>query len=286
LTFDEGGHFRFDISPDRVELTAALRFLSNLMASLGYSGSGVTIAFLPLPAIGVESRLDLPLPDVSFGAFGISNLRLLSGFGLRVAEGNFTVAASVGVGRKSAPFNLSVFILGGGGWVEVDAVYTPATQSITTDVSVGITASACLAISLGPIRGSVSVSFGIFLEFHSRQSAGLTIGIVLIFAGEVCLASIVSVSIRLRLEATYNTDGTVIGRGIFTAKIKICWCFTLSISKRVEYTLKEGKSRQARGLAAPTPVAMKALAGPDGAGAVFVADPYEIAAAAYVDMIS
>ena len=153
-------------------------------------------------------------------------------------------------------------------------------------MSVGITASASLGISLGPIRGSVSVSFGIFLEFHSGQSAGLTIGIVLIFAGEVCLASIVSVSIKLRLEATYNTDGTVIGRGIFTAKIKICWCFTLKISRRIEYTLKEGKSGSARSLMAPAPFAMMAMAAPTDSRLQALADPYRDAAEAYVDMIS
>ncbi|HEX8210823.1 MAG TPA: hypothetical protein VF584_11655 [Longimicrobium sp.] len=245
LAYDESGHLRFGISPEKVELQAALRFLSQLMDSFGYSGSGFAVGLLPLPQIGVRSLLDLPLPDVQFGAFGIANLRLSSSFVLRL-DGGFRMDVSLAVARKTAPFTLTVFILGGGGWLEATASYAPSTGKVETRVTIGIVAGASLRIALGPIRGGVWVTFGIYAEFQSGAGGGLTVGFVLVIGGEVCLAGIVTVSILLRLEARYGQDGSVVGLGTFSAKIKICWCFTLEIRKDIEYVLVSGGQGAAR----------------------------------------
>jgi hypothetical protein len=239
LVYDESGRLRFGISPEKVELQAALRFLSQLMDSFGYSDSGFSVGLLPLPQIGVRSLLDLPLPDVQFGAFGIANLRLSSSFVLRLDSG-FRMDLSLAVARKTAPFTLTVFILSGGGWLEATASYAPATRKVETRVTIGIVAGASLRIALGPIRGGVWVTFGIYAEFQSGAGGGLTVGFVLVIGGEVCLAGIVTVSILLRLEARYGQDGSVVGLGTFNAKIKICWCFTLEIRKDIEYVLVSG----------------------------------------------
>jgi hypothetical protein len=186
---------------------------------------------------------------VQFGAFGIANLRLSSTFVLRV-DGGFRMDLSLAVGRKSAPFTLTVFILGGGGWLEATASYVPSTGRVETRVTIGIAAGASLRIALGPIRGGVWVSIGIYAEFQSGAGGGLAVGIVLVIGGEVCLAGIVTVSLNLRLEARYGQDGSLVARGEFSAEIKICWCFTLEIHTSVEYVLVAGHGPSSGRLAA------------------------------------
>lgn len=233
LTFDSAGHLNFDISPDRVQLSGALQFLVTFLQQSGLAGNGFSLNILPT---GVQCILDLPFPDCSFGAFGITNLRLGSSFALDVANG-FSLNVAANLGRKTAPFTLTIFILGGAGWFEASLVYNITSGQITSDVSIGIVAAASLSISLGPISGGVYIYFGITAEFHSGTSGGgLTIGILLSIEGRVSLLGIIDADILLLLEADYSSEGGLVGRGRLSISIKICWCFTLSISASVEYT--------------------------------------------------
>src|SRR6202030_546420 len=81
LTFDDGG-LHFDVAPEKVELSSVLNFISTMLASVSSSGNGFIAA--PTPT-GFEARLDLPIPDISLGTFGISNLSLRNSFALDVA---------------------------------------------------------------------------------------------------------------------------------------------------------------------------------------------------------
>ena len=233
LTFDDSGNINFSISPQNVELNGALKFLSDLIAATGsFNDSGFSIEVTPLPP-RIRSVLNLPLPDIQFGAFGISNLRLGCGFGLELRDfKHFVIAVDFNVGRKVAPFTITVFILGGGGWLDSHTEYMIGGK-IETTVSIGITAGATLAIALGPIRGGVYIYFGITLEYRTGGGPVL-IGIVILIGGVVSLLGIVDISINLLLEAQYG-GGRLIGRGTLSAKVKICWCFTLEVSETVEY---------------------------------------------------
>jgi hypothetical protein len=247
LSFDAGGHLHFSISPERVRLDGALSFLANFLQGLG--GKGFSINLLPA---GVQCILDLPFPDCSFGAFGITNLRLGALFGLDVSSG-LDIQVGASLGRKTAPFTLTIFVLGGAGWFEAGLVYHTQNGTLTADVSIGIMASASISISLGPISGGVYIYFGITTEFHSGgTNAGLTVGILLIVEGRVSLLGFIDVDIMLLLEAEYTSGGGLIGRGQITLSIKICWCFTLNVSASVEYTF--GKSSSSAPASSPQAV--------------------------------
>ena len=242
LRFDESKRVRFDLSPDRVSLQGILKPISEAIAKLGFSDSGFSIrpvikGGLPM---GVQSLLDLPLPAIQFGAFGIAGLRLICAFDLTVELGgeppvDFSLGTSLAIARKTAPFTLTIFILGGGGWFEAGARYRPMARTITTSVSIGLSASASLAIALGPVRGSVAVYFGVTAEFHSTSGgpSSLHVGILLLVRGEVQVFGFISVTIMLMLEAEYISGGSMVGRGTLSIKVKICWCFTLSFSTSV-----------------------------------------------------
>ncbi|HEX9960157.1 MAG TPA: hypothetical protein VGB00_04460, partial [Pyrinomonadaceae bacterium] len=181
LIFEEGKGIRFDISPDRVRLQQILAFLAELLAKFGYSDKGFSVAITPT---GIRSILDLPLPDVQSGSFGLANLRLGFTFGLEITD-NFRITTGLSVGRKDAPFTITIFILGGAGWFTLNVTYTPQTREFTTEVSIGILAAASLAIALGPIKGGVYAYFGISVEYKAsnQNPSSLTIGLLLMFVG-------------------------------------------------------------------------------------------------------
>lgn len=280
LMFDDSGRIRFELSPDKVELAGALKFLADMLAKLLSDGSGFTVRLVEIngrPA-GVESILDLPLPDVQFGAFGISGLRMGSLFRvLAISSPNgldFAMGVGLSFGQKIAPFTLTIFILGGGGWFDTRITYYPLRNHLIADITIGITASATLAFSLGPIKGSVSITFGIYAELHADSQAGtsFSVGIMLLLAGEVRVLSLVSVSISLLLEAQYNSDGSLVGRGTLSVKIKICWCFTFKFSKSVSYTFKNDS------------LGLQAAAIESFDLAALLADSYDTAAEQYLAM--
>ena len=149
--------------------------------------------------------------------------------------------------RREAPFSLTIFILGGGGFFETEADYTPGNGAITCKADLGITVSASLAIALGPIKGGVYVYLGITATFSSGQNSSLTMGVIFLLHGEVSVLSIVSASITLLLEANYY-NGSLIGHGRLTISIKICWCFTLNVNEEVTWHLAGGSSGQSTAL--------------------------------------
>jgi hypothetical protein len=248
INFGEGGRLTVKISPDKVKLQSVLSFLADLLSSFGYSDRGFSVRLLPT---GVQAVLDLPLPDVQAGAFGIANLHLGFLFELSIAP-DFTLAAHLFVGSRTSPFTLTVFILGGAGWLDFAVAYTPATKTISTAVSIGITAAASIAFAAGPIRGGVYAYFGITVEYRASSGGynSLNVGLLLLFRGEVCLLSLFQVGICLSLETQYSQGGTLVGRGRVSYTIKICWCVTINVSAAVEYSF--GKPNGAGAHAAPS----------------------------------
>lgn len=253
LTFDESGHLHFDIQPARVQLAAVLEFLADFLQGIGLGG-GFNLNLLPT---GIQCVLALPFPDMSFGAFGISNLALGCLFELDILP-TFAITVGANLGTKDAPFALTIFVLGGAGWFEASMTYTPGTGQLSADVSVGILASAILSISLGPVSGGVYIYFGIVAEFHSGQ--GLNIGILIMIQGRVSLLGFIDIDLNLSLEADYSSGGGLIGHGEVDVSIKICWCFTLSVHQSVTFTFGSSSGSSQKD-AARSNMAIAAIAG-------------------------
>lgn len=240
LTFNDAEGLKFHLDPRNIQLNGILNFVADLLAKFGGSDSGLKLGLLPEG--GIQCVLNLPLPPVQAGAFGISNLNLGALVALRLDDADmghsFSIEVGFNLGRKLAPFALTIFLLGGGGYFEVSTRYAPSTGKLKCFVQMGITASASLAISLGPIHGGVYIYFGITAEFEAGGGAKFAIGVMLLMRGEVSLLGIVSACISLLLEAQYDTtSGQLIGHGRLSISIKICWCFTLEINEEVTYTV-------------------------------------------------
>ncbi len=240
LTFDESGKTHFSLDPTKVELNGVLSMLSDVMKAVSDPSSGFTLRIKEengLP-VGVEAILNIPLPDMTFGVCALSNLRFGAELSL-VAIPEFAITLRVHVAEKATPFSLTIFILGGGGWIDVRGRYLPGSARIVTTASLGLAAGAALAISFGPIKGSVFAFFFVEgeLNFDSARSGGaqLTIRIGLILGGNVDVCGLVTVTIRLLLELEYTGDtGTLIGHGYLSVRIKVCFFLTISYSAGVE----------------------------------------------------
>lgn len=234
LEFSEPGSIRFHVDPSKIELPGAMAFINDLLASASPNGSGLSLAITPK---GVDSVLSMMLPNIQSGTFGISNLKLGVHFGLEWAP-EFAIVVGFFLARRETPFSLTVFILGGGGYIEADARYLPLNGALEARVAIGLMASASLAISLGPLSGGVYIYLGVTVDFSARagSSSRLAIGVMLLIRGEVSVLGIVSAYVALELSASY--DGSqlhCVGR--VSLKIKICWCFTLEVHQEVEYNL-------------------------------------------------
>jgi hypothetical protein len=263
LSFDDSGQIQFAVSPAGVELPGAMAFVSELAKAYKGKDSGLSIGLLP---DGFQSVLKLPIPNTQAGTSGISNLTIGALFSVRFVKGQgFQLSVGFSLARPDAPFSLTVFILGGGGYLEALATYSPNTGQIGCEVSLSVTASASLAISLGPISGGVYVYLGMTGHF-ATGGPGLTLGMIVLIRGEVNILGIVSAAVSLLLEATYNSQsGELAGHGQLSISIKICWCFTLDINEEVHYTLGSNASQTSEVFDRPPANLVAALPGADSA---------------------
>jgi hypothetical protein len=232
LSFDSSGKVHFDIKAPNVRLAEVLQFVADLVNSFNLGVGGFTLHMTASP-VAVQCILDLPLPDMSGGAFGIQNLRLGAVFELGY-DHSFYLSVAANLARETAPFILTIFVLGGAGWIEAAVRYQDG--EVTGLITIGMAASASLAISLGPISGSVSIQFGIFARLAIGTGGGFQLGVMLLIDGRVNLLGFIDANIMLLLEAEYTPGGGLTGRGVFSISIKICWCFTLEVHTGVEYT--------------------------------------------------
>jgi len=241
LTFDDSGHFGFDVRPDRIRLQSALEFLADLLSTF-LSGDGFTTS---VTAEGLRTTLDLPLPDVQAGAFGMANLRLGFSFALKVMP-TFQIGIGLAIAKPERPFTLTIFILGGAGYFTLDLGYEPGTGKLSARLSIGIFASASLAISLGPISGGIYAYFGITVTYTAvtGNSPSLQVAIVLMFIGQVSLLGFISISLVLSLSAQYQTGGKLTGRGHVSYSIKIGPFFSIDVSADVSYTYSNSPGRR------------------------------------------
>jgi hypothetical protein len=204
LTFDQGGHIHFNVSPEKIQLASVMQFIADLINSFISPGSGLTIAFDTAP-LEVTCNLDLPMPDIAGGTFAISNVRLGALFAIGLNSDNqFQFTLGMNLSKMEAPFAIVVFILGGGGWVNAQLTYAPGGgRTPVVSIQIGISAIAALEIALGPVCGGVMISFSLFATYSTGSS--LDLGIVIVVAGYVSLLDIVEADITLMLEAIMRT---------------------------------------------------------------------------------
>lgn len=233
LNFDERGELKFDFDSEKLELSPELQFVTDALKALMPQVEGATIT--PLLPSGVSAALSLPLPDIGTGAFTLTGVTLNTHLDLLIADG-FEISTGLWLSKPDRPFGLAVLFLGGGGWFGIDATYKPPSRFVTR-VSVGVSAGAFVAVNFGFAQGSAGILFTGGVDFFRdwQSGAGSTaISVGILIWGEFSVMGIASASIRLVLRITYTDRGGMVGTGTFSVSIRICWCYTLRVSRTAQ----------------------------------------------------
>ncbi|MCA1438037.1 methyl-accepting chemotaxis protein [Bradyrhizobium sp. BRP20] len=251
LYFDDSGKIDFKIDPERVELADALAFLTDFLAASG-EGDGLVIEPLMrggVPA-GIAATLDIDLPDLQLGVFGISNLSLHILFGI-AAVPQFELMCELSVATKTMPFTLSVWILNGGGFLTQRLSFLPVAKPhpiLTYSLEVGIVAGVGLGFNFGVVSGGVWLQVGCSITMTWSTGAGgntTAISVFILARGNVDVAGLITAAISLLLEVTYD-GALMIGSGTLRLSFKISVFYTLRVSQHVEYQFA-GEKKQSEG---------------------------------------
>jgi hypothetical protein len=112
-------------------------------------------------------------------------------------------------------------------------------------VSVGVSAGAFVAVNFGFAQGSAGILFTGGVDFYRDWQSGngsTAISIGILIWGEFSVMGIASASIRLVLRITYTDNGGMVGTGTFSVSIRICWCFTLRVSRTAQKVFSGGSN--------------------------------------------
>jgi len=257
LAFDERGKLDFQFDSNKLELAQELTFIQQALRSLMPQVDGLTLT--PLLPAGIEAQICLPLPDIGTGAFTLTGITLNSNLGLRVGDG-FEIRTGLWLSKPERPFGLAVLFLGGGGWFGIEASFKPPGRFITR-VSIGVSAGAFVALNFGFASGSAGLLFTAGVDFYRDWQSGsgsTAVSLGLLMWGEFSILGIASAGVRLMLRITYDEKGGMRGDGTLSVSIKICWCYTLRVSRTVTKQFSGGSSQQAR-----SSFASRTLAAPD-----------------------
>ncbi|WP_010227071.1 hypothetical protein [Pseudomonas donghuensis] len=232
LNFNEQGELKFDFDGEKLELAPELQFITDALKAMMPQMEGATIT--PLLPSGVSASLSLPLPDIGTGAFTLTGITLNTHLDLLIGDG-FEISTGLWLSKPDRPFALAVLFLGGGGWFGIDASYKPPSRFVTR-VSVGVSAGAFVAVNFGFAQGSAGILFTGGVDFYRDWQSGtgssaLSVGILV--WGEFSVMGIASASVRLTLRITYDGGGMT-GKGTFNVSIRICWCYTLRVSRQAQ----------------------------------------------------
>lgn len=258
LTFETDGHIDFKIQPDRVEIAEALRFITDLMKATGQKGGVNVVPFLRggIPT-GVAATLDMVLPPIQTGVFGIQDLSLHVLFGI-AAIPEFELVCELSVGTRIAPFTLNIWVLNGGGWLTQRLSFLPMARPqplLTYHLEIGIAVGLGIGFTFGVISGGVYLQVGCSLLVDWRTGSGgstTAMRVFILVRGNVDVAGLITAYLLLLFDLVY--DGrNLIGHGTMHFEVRVSVFYTFAVTEHVQYVFagsgesEEGSSSDAYG---------------------------------------
>jgi hypothetical protein len=243
FTREKGLDIEFD--PKNIRLNPSFKFIQDFLATLFPDEiGGLKVIKLDGMPIGIEHEFSIPPLALNFGTSGVSNISIENRFKL-LAYPDFMLANRFNLSTVERPFIFSIFIIGGTGYIQVDAEYRPFDSELMVAVEAGAGGSASLAFAFGPFSGQVFITLSGVLSYRKvigRPGGGLSIASVLVIAGHVNVAGIVTVGIVLMLRMTYRDNGQIDADGTLTVTIRISRFFKITARASAKYKLRGGKS--------------------------------------------
>lgn len=247
LSFTKEGGLKIDFDPTGIRLNPQFKFIQDFLSTLfgDLDPGGVKLIKENGIPVGVEHEYLIPPVSLNFGTSGVSNISIENHFRL-VAFPDFMLADRFNLSTVERPFIFSIFIIGGTGYIQIEAQYRPFDSELSVIVEAGAGGSAQLAFSFGPFSGQVFITLSGTLNYRKvigKPGGGLAISVVIVIAGHVDVAGIVTVGITLMLRLTYHDNGQVDGDGSLSVTIRISQFFKLTARANVKYKLRGGQSQ-------------------------------------------
>jgi hypothetical protein len=245
LNFTKESGLDIEFDPKNIRINPAFRFIQEFLATLfPDEAGGLNIIKQDGIPVGIEHEFAIPPISLNFATSGVSNIAITNRFQL-LAYPDFVLANRFNLSRQERPFIFSIFVIGGTGYVQVDAEYRPFENELMVAVEAAAGGSASLAFAFGPFVGQVFITLSISLSFRKligRSGGRLSVGVVLVIAGHVNVAGIVTAGIVLMLRMTYRDSGQIDADGTLSVTIRISRFFKITARAGVQYKLRGGKS--------------------------------------------
>src|SRR5262249_55894886 len=158
----------------------------------------------------------------------------------------FVISDRFSLSKPELPFIFSIFVIGGTGYITVDTEYRPFQQKFMVMVEAAGGGSAQIGFSFGPVTGSGFISPSVpppYTKVFGKSGGGLTVSLVLVIAGNVDVAGIVTIYIGLLLRMSYQDNGAIDATGTLTVSIQITRFFKIDVTANVRYQLRGGRSQ-------------------------------------------
>jgi len=231
-----GGATTVDVKIADVRLEGQLDFFDGIRKTLQTLTGvpGLTISREAFATLRAAMRV--AVPDVGFGIFALQALSV--GTEVDLSLRGAPIVARFRLGEKTAPFTVSVALLSGGGFLEIE-VGSDGVRALSAALEFG----ASLTFALGGVAsGRVYAMGGVFL---SIRGSGALVEAYLRIGGHVKVLGIVSVSMVFYLSLRYANQ-TLTGAASVTVNVKIAF-FSIEVHMTVERTLAGGARAAALG---------------------------------------
>jgi hypothetical protein len=207
-----------------IKFVGVLSFVEALRTLIPLDGFSDPPA-LDISEEGIAASFSISLPNIAFGLFSLQNLSLGAGFTIPFIGEPLSVYFNFCT--RENPFLLTVSMFGGGGFFGI-TLDPGGVHLLEASFEFG----ASISIDLGVASGGVHVMAGIYFRMMMKDDpepdeASLTGYFRL--GGEVDVLGIISVSIELRMELTYEFNtGKCIGRATLTIEVEVLF-FSASV---------------------------------------------------------
>jgi hypothetical protein len=245
LNFTRESGLKVEFDPKNIRLNPSFQFIQDFLGTLFPDKvGGLEIIKQDGIPVGVQHTFALPPMALNFGTSGVSNISIANHFKL-LAFPDFMLANRFNLSTVERPFIFSIFIIGGTGYIQIEAEYRPFDGELSVTVEAGAGGSASLAFAFGPFVGQVFITLSGALAYRKvigKPGGGLSISAVLVIAGYVDVCGIVTVGIVLMLRMTYRDSGQIDADGTLTVEIRISKFFKITARAGVTYKMRGGKS--------------------------------------------
>jgi hypothetical protein len=206
---------------DGVEFAGPLKFVDTLRQIIPFDGFSDP-PYLDVTADGITSGLDLAVPSLAVGVFTLENISFGAHFRIPFIDESLDVRFNFC--SRENPFRLAVMIFGGGGFFAV--TLTPDGVRV---LEAAFEFGAAISVNFGVASGGVSVLAGIYFRLEGDDA---TLTGYFQMRGEVSVLGLISASIELYLELTYETaTKKAVGRATLTIEVSILFLsFSVQIS--------------------------------------------------------